>query len=151
SASGTGGGGSIGDVSEPEATVNISPSLKAYVAAQTLTIGGDLWITTNLRTNTSAYTENGSGGVVSIPSVDSEIGGTDNNTAGIGDFSGVSGIGSDPGAKTAQVDASNMTINAGGNIKIEASSSLNSDAKAKSDSGGGFDDSNADAHINFTD
>ena len=152
SASGTGGGGSIGDVSEPEATVNISPSLKAYVAAKTVTIGGDLWITTNLKTNTSANTENGSGGVVSIPSVDSEISGTDNNTAGIGDFSGISGIdGSDPSAKSAKVDASGVTINAGGNIKIQADSSLNSYAHANSDSGGGFDDSNADAHINFTD
>ena len=150
-ASATGGGGSIGDVSEPSATVNIGPSLKAYVAATTITIGGDLWITTNLVTNTSAWTENGSGGLVSIPSVDSEISGTDNNTAGIGDFSSIGGISTDTSPSTSQVNASNVTINAGGNVKIDAHTSLNSDAGAKSDSGGGFDDSNADAHINFTD
>ncbi|HET7128249.1 MAG TPA: hypothetical protein VFJ93_04150, partial [Gaiellaceae bacterium] len=151
SASGTGGGGSIGDVSEPSATVNISPNIKAYVAANTINIGGDFWITTFLNTNTSAYTENGSGGLVSIPSVDSEIGGTDTNVAGIGDFSSINSIADDASPSTAHVDASNMTITAGGNVKIDAHTSLNNNNDAKSDSGGGFDDSNADAHTNLTD
>ena len=144
-----GGGGAAIDVAKPTATVDISPTVKAYVAAASATIGGDLWITSNVYTNSSAYTENGSGGLVSIPSVESDIGGTDNNSSFIGaDFAGV-GIGGD--SATPQVDASNVTIIVAGNIKIEATTRLTSSADAKSDSGGGFDDSNADSHINFTD
>ena len=155
SATATGGGGGGIDVSEPSATVNIGPTLKAYVAAKTINIGGDLWIQTNGVTRSSAYTENGSGGLVSIPSVDSEIGGTDNNLAGIGDFSSVGSITGDtsscPATCTAQVDASNMTLTVGGNVRIEALTSLNSSVDAKSDSGGGFDGSDATAHTDLTD
>ncbi|HEX4526566.1 MAG TPA: hypothetical protein VH108_07475, partial [Gaiellaceae bacterium] len=164
-ATATGGGGSGIDVSEPTAKVRIGPNVKAYVAADSITTGGDLWITTNLVTRSSAWTENGSGGLVSIPSVESRIGwtdggntcgsdtrcGTDNNVAGIGDFSGITGISADTSSSTSQVDASNVTINAGGNIKIEADSSINSENGAKSDSGGGFDDSSATAITNLID
>ena len=149
SATGVGGGGAAIDVTEPTARVSVDPTVKSYLAATTATIGGDLWITSNVHTNTYAYTENGSGGLVSLPSVRSEITGTDNNTAFIGANFGGSGISGDSGS--VQVDASNMAITVAGNIKIEATTALTSFADAKSDSGGGFDDSDAIAHVTFTD
>ena len=149
SATAVGGGGAAIDVAKPTAKVDISPTVKAYVAAGSATIGGDLWITSSVATNSSAYTENGSGGLVSIPSVESDINGTDNNTSFIGaDFSS-GGIGGDN--PVPQVDGTNINLTVAGNIKIEAKTKLTSSSDAKSDSGGGFDDSNADSHINFTD
>ena len=149
SASAVGGGGAAIDVSEPTAKVYIDPTVKAYVAAMSATIGGDLWITSSVATNSSAYSENGSGGLVSIPSVHSEINGTDNNTSFIGADFGGSGIAGD--LSSPQVDATGVSLTVTGNVKLEATTRLTSSVDAKSDSGGGFDASSAYAHTTFTD
>src|SRR5262249_13001562 len=97
------------------------------------------------------WTENGSGGLVAVPSVDSEIGGTDNTTAFIGKNTFGAGIGGDTAPSTAQVDATGITLTVGGNVRLDASTNLHSENGAKSDSGGGPDKSGADAKTNLTD
>ena len=147
SASATGGGGSIADISQPTANLNIGPLVKAYIAGS-INVGGDVNLTSNVTTHSEGYTENGSGGIISIPSVDTETGGTDNNTAFIGkDFApdGITGDG------VTAVDGGGILIIAAGNIKILATTYLQAKVGAKSDSGGGFDASDADAKINLTD
>src|SRR5262249_10816943 len=149
SASATGGGGALlGSVSEPSATVNINPTVKAHVSGNTGTgmIAGDLWIMSLIGTNASAWTDDGSRGIVAVPDVDSEISGTDNNTAFIGKDTFGAGIGGDAAnSHTSQVDGGGGTLKVGRNVRIEATSSLNSSNGAKSDSGGGLDFSHATA------
>jgi hypothetical protein len=148
-ASAIGGGGAAIDVSEPTATVTVGPLVKSYIAGS-VDAGGDVKITSQLATNSTANTENGSGGLVSIPSTSSNISGTDNNSTFIGaNFLG-DGIGGDtPGS--AQVDGGGITIKAGGNILLQPRTFLKSSIRSKSDSGGGFDDSSASSVTSFTD
>ena len=93
-------------------------------------------ITSNVTTNASSSTGNGSGGVIAVADVDSDISGTDNNSAFVGaDFG--SAIAGD--SATPQVDGTGITIKAGGNIKIAATTFLTTSISADTDSGGGFD------------
>ncbi len=147
SSSARGGGGGLGDFSFPGATTTISPTAKAYLAATTVTIGGDLTITSLLNTNVTSSTENGSGGAIAVADVESDIIGTDNNTAFIGKDFG-SGITQDKA--TPQVDATGITVNAGGNIRIAATTFLQSSISSSTDGGGAFDASHANSTTNLT-
>ena len=160
SASATGGGGAAIDVSVPTARVVVNPTVKSYVAASTVTVGGDFWVTSNLATNTRANTQNGSGGLVSIPDVDSSIvgdgdnsgvPGTHNNTSFVGADFGGDGISGDTAPGTSQVDASGITITAGGNVKLMATTFITSSIRAHTDSGGAGDFSNASALVRLDD
>ena len=151
SASARGGGGGLGDFSFPGATTNVNPTVKSYVAGS-LDVGGDVTVTSNITTNATASTENGSGGAIAVADVESDIKGTDNNSAFIGaDFAG-NGISGDPA--TPKIDAGGITIKAGGNIKVSATTFLSTSISADTDGGGAFDASHAnsttDLHDNTT-
>ena len=119
----------------------------------TVTIGGDFFVTSSLSTKTHANTENGSGGLVAIPDVDSSIVGTDNNSRIHRQHdlhrraSAAHGIEGDDGPGTAQVDGTGITITAGGNVKLAATTFITSSIRAHTDSGGAGDFSNASAFV----
>ena len=84
SASARGGGGGGVEVSIPSASATINPTVKAYIASTTVTVGGDVTVTSGVTTNVTASTDNGSGGFIAVSDVESSINGTDNNSAFIG-------------------------------------------------------------------
>src|SRR5262249_41530341 len=97
----------------------------------------------------SAYTENGSGGPISLPGVHPGIHGTDHHTAVIGKDFPRSGTAGD--TATPQVDGSGDNIPGAGDLKGESTTALTSSADSQPDSGGGFDGSSAYSHTTFTD
>ena len=113
SSSARGGGGGLGDFSFPGATTEVGPTVKAYIAASTITVDGDVTVTSIVGTHSSSSTENGSGGVIAVSDVTSNVKGTDNNSAFIGADFGGDGISGDTGPATSQVDATGITIKAG--------------------------------------
>src|SRR5581483_7773419 len=160
SASAGGGGGAAIAVAVPTSRVVVNPTVKSYVAASTVTVGGDFWVTSNVATRTHANSENGSGGLVAIPDVDASIvgdgdnkgvPGAHNNTSFIGADFGSDGITGDTAPGTAQVDGSGITIVAGGNVKLMATTFITSSIRAHTDSGGAGDFSNASALVRLDD
>ena len=81
--------------------------------------------------------------------LDADIKGTDNNSAFIGaDFAG-GGISGD--SATPQVDGTGITIKAGGNIKVAATTFLKTSISADTDGGGAFDASHANSTTDLHD
>ena len=147
SSSAKGGGGGALSVNVPSAQTTVSPSVKAYLAASNVTVDGDVTVTSTVKTNATAYASNGSGGLIAIADVSVAIDGTDTNSAFIG--TGPDSLSGDPAAP--QVDATGVTIEAGGNVKVGATTFLRTSATGSSESGGLGDFSNGSASVDLVD
>ena len=125
----------------------MSPTVKAYLAASNVTVGGDVTVTSTVKTNATAYASNGSGGLIAIADVSVAIDGTDTNSAFVG--TGPDSVSGD--SATPQVDATGVTIVAGGNVKVGATTFLRTSASGSSESGGLGDFSHGSASVSLTD
>ena len=146
SSSARGGGGGGISVREPSARTTISPTAVASFAGVAV-VGGDVTISSQVGTNGTASTSNGSGGFVSVANVNSQLNGTNTTSAYVGvDPNPLTGD-----SATVQVDGAGTSITAGGNVRVLATTLLQTNVSANSDSGGFVGTGTASARTGLTD
>jgi len=125
-ASADGGEGGVVAGASPSANTNVTANVAAYVAAQQLTAGGNVSITTLSTDNTSAQANNAGGGVLFGGSANAGTSFQNNNSAFVGVESG------------STIDGTGVNISAGGEFEMNAVSSLQNTYVATNSDGGGL-------------
>ncbi|MDA8440737.1 MAG: hypothetical protein M0Z51_18020, partial [Propionibacterium sp.] len=134
-ASAAGGGGGAISVNVPTADAYSTPVSTAYLAGS-VTAGGDVTVSSNVVTDTTAWVTNGSGGVIAVGVTNASVTINSTSTALVGSLVGPAGSGISGDSTSTQVDGSGATIASGGNVAVLASSNHTSTDHSSSSGGG---------------
>ena len=145
SSSAVGGDGGFVTVNEPLAVTTLDPTVKAYVDATLIQSAGNVTVASESIGNTSAYTSNDSGGFIDVSQTHSvtnfgELEGTSNTSEA---FVGT-------GDPSSGVDATGVTILAGGKFTLSSDTQLTTSPSSKVNGGGFIKDSQAEADSNIS-
>ncbi len=149
-ASAAGGGGGAIAVQVPTAGATSSPVSTAYLAGS-VTAGGDVTVSSNVVTNTTAWVTNGSGGVISVGVTNASVTLNSTSTALVGSLAGSPSSGISGDSTSTQVNGDGASIASGGNVAVLASASHTTTDHSSSSGGGLVGGYTATAHTTVTD
>jgi hypothetical protein len=136
--SAAGGSGGLVASSTPTAQTDVSPTVTAYVAASQLNVGGDLAITSDATTQTSAHGDTSVGGVGAGTGVTAATSFQDDSAAFVGVRNG------------SAIDGGGVQVVVGGLFRLEADSALTgTGVTSHADSGGLYSSANAHSNADF--
>ena len=117
----------------PSASASLSPVVQASIDATTVNAGGNVTILASATQSVGANANNGSGGVIEIGEASASA--TYNGTTKA--FVGATNDGN--------IDATGVTIQAGGNVQIASSEDVTTNVNVESNGGGGISSGDAEA------